>query len=153
MKIRISSGTFVAPVEELTGAFPPMFSNVTNRMSEADTRTTKRILLFVELRNTGRSPIEVNTASIEVGPQGSSIPFLDKENAFPLKLEPASTRHFKITAFEALNILTRGKIDGAGWFTAVAHLGDGSTVRAEKLSVQATLDAVASFDEKLRKDS
>ncbi|OXM53771.1 hypothetical protein CFP71_21405 [Amycolatopsis thailandensis] len=70
-----------------------------------------------------------------------------------MKLEPASTRHFKITAFEALNILTRGKIDGAGWFTAVAHLGDGSTVRAEKLSVQATLDAVASFDEKLRKDS
>jgi hypothetical protein len=139
VEITLGAGVFVAPVDELTGAFPPMFSGVASRMSEADTRITKSILLVATIRNVGRSPVQVIAPSIHVGPSESSIPFPSGQHRDG-RLDAASQFSWQATVFEVINLLARGEIANVKWFRVTANLGDGTTVESQKVLLQELLD-------------
>jgi hypothetical protein len=109
----------------------------------------ERPVLYVRARNSGRSPIEVESVELE-SRNGSSKPFtpgFDSGLNLPYRLEPGSSGNWMFNLQSALAVSTYRASEKPNSVRAVIKLANDKTVKSKYISAQSLSDYISGWND------
>lgn len=146
--LEIGAAGISTSIDDWRHVWPEKYSSRSDTLTELDRYWSKRILLMIDATNKGRLQVQVSHVFVEIHTKKSSksmmIPYGGDE--MPVEVTAGTSHGWQLSVYDALVQVEGIKLMDVISFSAYALLGNGETVRSNKLPLTECIGLLMSLD-------